>query len=254
MRDFNRDGVLVGRPDQDIFEESETQMYPIGMMHERHDRRFRYCQAYEAIGGTCRGLPDMAIVPGDTNGSTTGMETSLNTAAIVGDYALDVKNPGSTAFPIDEFVGGLMVVYSTGVIPPIWCARISGNDLFDATNGTIYIDEKVPVAVAASTMGVDIHPSRYKNVGTSGSGSLTLRTFVVVNHIDVTSEYFFWGQTLGPCWVTPNAFGSGRIKVFHSNGTITDRADGSISQIAGNAMMADYNGGYGDGVIDLRLE
>lgn len=261
MRDFNMSGVVVGFPNQSIHEESEAQQYPVGMIHERHGRRWRYFQAVEAVGGDHRACPNMSIVPGDTGGSVYGIEKNFYSSVPRGATKVEVENPGSTAFPVDYFVDGTMVVFSTSKNPAIFCCRISGNDLFTTTSGWIYLDEPIPMALTVEGTdwgtggwGVNLHPSPYRNVGSAANGSLTLRTFVVVPAMSVQATYWAWGQTKGPCWVTPNAYGSGRIKVFHSNGTITDRADGSISQIAGNAIAADYDGAYGDGLIDLDID
>lgn len=258
MRDYNMSGIVAGFPKQTIHEESEEQQYPIGMIHERHGRRWRYFRTVEAITAalTGRACPNMAIVPGDDGGTVGvyGSEGSFAADALEGATKVSVNNGGTTCFPVDFFVDGTMVVFSTGLTPAIFLCRISGNDLFDATSGFIYLDEPIPVEVAHTSYGVSIYPSPYQNVGASGSGSLTLRTFVVVPVTAVQSGFYAWGQTKGPCWVTPSPFGSGRIKVFHSNGTIKDRADGSISQIAGNAIPADFDGGYGDGLIDLDID
>jgi len=261
MRDQNMSGIVVGFPDQTIHEESETQQYPIGMIHERHGRRWRYFQAYEAIGGDHRGCPNMSTVPGDTGGSAFGIEKNFYSSVAEGDTKVQVENPGSTEFPEDYFVDGTMVVFSTTKNPAIFCCRISGNDLFTTTSGWIYLDEPIPMALTTEGTdwgtggwGVNLHPSPYRNVGGAGSNNVLYRTVVVVPAMSVQDNYYAWGQTKGPCWVTPTAYGHGRIKIWHSDGTIKDRTDGSLGQIAGNAIARDYDGSYGDGLIDLDID
>ena len=253
MRDYNRSGIVVGFPNQTIHEEAEDQQYPVGMIHERHGRRWRYFQAEEAIVGNHRGCPNMSIVPGDDNGNTFGIEKNLYAIGLKGVTKVSVENPGSTAFAVDYFVDGTMVVFSTGLDPAIFCCRISGNDLFDSTSGFVYLDEPLPVELSI-TMGVNLHPSPYRNVGAAASGNLTYRTVVVVPAMAVQAGYWAWGQTRGPCWVTPTAYNHGRIKQWHSDGCIADRTDGSLVQIAGNAIARDYDGSYGDGLIDLNID
>lgn len=263
MRDFNSNGMLVGRPKQEVFFSSTTQLYPIGMIHERHGKRWRYCQALEEIlgSGAGRGCPNMSIVPGDTGGSTYGIEKNFYASVPLGADTVEIENNGSTCWPVDYFVGGQMNVFSTGDAPGIFTCRVSGNELFTATSGIVYLDERIPVDCSVEGTGwgtggygVNLHPSPYKNVGASGSGSVYRSYVVVPTCNDIAAGSFFWGQTRGPCWVTPNAYGDGRIKVFHTNGTIVDRTDGSLAQIAGIAIPADYDGGYGDGNIILQLE
>jgi len=253
MRDFNTDGVVVGRPYQEIYEQSASQKYPIGMIHERHGRRWRYSYAVENFHFAHRGCPNLNLVPGATGGDAHGIEKNLYATGFKGDTSVLVQNAAAgTLFPVDYFVGGLMVVFSTGLNPDLFCLRISGNDLFTATYGKVYVDEPLPVEVSI-TMGVNLHPSPYSRVGSSQSAA-GARTVVVVPSIKVTAYNWFWGQTKGPCWVTPTTYGGGRNKFFNgSDGCIIDAATSHTLQFAGLAMPAD-TGTYGDGVILLMLE
>lgn len=253
MRDFNTDGMVVGRPYQEIYEQSLIQKYPIGMIHQRHGRRWRYSYAAETFVFAHRGCPNLNIVPGDTGGDVHGIEKNLYATAKAGETSVLVQNAAAgTLFPVDYFVGGLMVVFSTGLNPDIFCLRVSGNDLFSATYGKVYLDEPLPVDMTI-VFGVNLHPSPYSRVGSSQSGAAT-KTVVVVPSIKVTAGNWFWGQTKGPCWVTPSPYGGGRNKVWNTDGTIIDATTTDIRQLAGVAMARDATGTYGDGVILLMLE
>lgn len=261
MRDFNQDGVVVGRPYQEIFEQSATQKYPIGTIHERHGRRFRYGYAATALS-PCRGAANGNIIPGDTGGSSHGVEGNLYAEAPVGQKWVDVAT--STAFAVDYFVGGLFVVFSTGATPSLWCARISGNDLGDGTSCKVYLDEPIPVKVTTS-YGVNLHPSPYSRVS-AGMTHQDYESFVCVPHYNVEAGYYFWGQTRGPCWVTPTGspntwpgYGAGgRDCYFHIDGTIMQTEDRDLStyspQRAGYVLASSATATYGDGVIMLMLE
>ncbi len=250
MRDFNADGVVVGRPYQEIYEQSLTQKYPIGMIHERHGRRWRYSRAYETIALAHRVCPNMALQGGDTGGSTFAIEKNLYATAKVGESIVLVET--TVAYAKDYFVDGLMTVFSTGLNPDIFCLRVSGNDLGNGTYVKIYLDEPLPVDMTV-VFGVNVNPSSYQNVGDQ-SHCGTTASGVVVPSVKVTSGYFFWGQTKGPAWVTPTAFGGGRMKMLHSDGCIIDMSAAGVQQLVGVVIARSSNGTYGDGNVNLMLE
>jgi len=70
----------------------------------------------------------------------------------------------------------------------------------------------------------------------------------------VTSGYYFWGQTRGPAWVTPNAgwnTAATRECEWHTNGTIK-AATGVALQRAGYLLV--NNTDADDAHIMLMLE
>jgi len=250
MRDSNVDGVVVGRPYQEIYEQSATQKYPIGTIHERHGRRWRYCKAYETFLFNHRLAPNMALQGGDTGGTAFGIEKNLYTGAagIAGDTSVLVET--TVAYAVDYFFGGLMVLF-TGANPALYCLRVSGNDLGTGAYVKIYLDEPLPIDVPV-TYGVNIHPSPYMNVGSSEHCANA--PIVCVPMVIASSGYFFWGQTRGPCWVTPNTFAWGPEKVALTDGTIVKATSSEVRQCVGIAGCRSSNGSYDDGVIMLHLE
>ena len=254
MRDFNVDGVVVGRPYQEVHEQSATQESPIGSIHERHGRRWRYCKAgASTFLFAHRGHPNMNIIPGDTGGSTYGVEGNLYEAAIAG--ADNVLVTTTTAFTLDFFTGGLFVVFSTGLNPDLFCLRVSGNDVGNGTYVKVYLDERLPVAVTVA-FGVNLHPSPYGNIGTSQQAAGGAQV-VCVPSIKATANYYFWGQTKGPCWVTPTTWSgnAGHLYVFNgSDGClIPDTGANPSLQLAGHVLARNVTD-YGDGIIQLMLE
>lgn len=249
MRDFNLEGLVVGRPYQDVMEESATQRYPIGTKYERHGRIWRYARAGAAMIPH-RGAFSAAIIPGDTGGSTYGGEADLYGAHVAGLREVDWEN--ATAWPVDYFQGG-WAVFFRGAYSDIQTIRISGNDLGDGTSCHLYLDE--PLAFAnEGTYGVTCYANPHYNTNQSGSATSPV---VGVPGVALTgSGYFYWAQTSGPCWVTPTAYGPSILKVWHTDGTIKDAANGTTEtlQIAGWMMNRDVSGSYGDGLIWLMLE
>lgn len=263
MRDQDKDGVVVGWPIQGIHESSTTQNYPIGMIHERHGRRFRYCMAYEELAYGGRGHPNMAYMPWIAGNLFACGDGDLKVAAIAGDQKIIVKVDDCTVIntqTVDYFVGGLAVIF-----PASNCSqnyRISGNDASyvdpgsaDYENVPIYLDEPLPIGVDADVQ-VDLYPSPYRNVGHSSSGDTYMSYVCVPNCAEViASGSFFWGQTRGPAWVTPYIAITGALQrdvVFHYDGTVRVAA-GNAMQRAGYIIQRG-DGSCDDSLIQLMLE
>lgn len=262
MSDINQNGELVGKPKEGygIYDETAEQMYPIGTILNLHGRQFRYCRAAEAITLPGRGSPNLVDFPWIATSlySLKGVETGSRAVGAAGrksivvefdDYSHD-NTPYASTFK-NFFQGGYMVAFfDTNLIATV---RITGSDPCEADadtaaneNVTLYFDEELPTAITASSH-VDVYPSPYICQGASGSGT-NYTAFTVVPQIAVTSGYFFWGQTKGPCWVTPNAgITTAKIKdvCFHTNGTV-------ITYVAGY-QRAGYMIYKGDGSSDDSL-
>lgn len=249
MKDFNLEGLVVGKPYQGIHEESATQNYPLGAKYEAHGRVYRYSRAGASLLAH-RGAFTAAIIPGDTGGSTYGGENDLYGAHVAGVTEIDWEN--STTWAEDFFQGG-WAVFFRGAYSNIQTIRVRGNDVGDGTSCHIYLEE--PLAFANDgTYGVTLYSCPFYNTNQSGSATSPV---VCVPDMNVTgSGYFYWGQTKGPCWVTPTAYGAAILKVWHIDGCIKDAANGSTEalQIAGWMMNRDVSGSYGDGLIWLMLE
>ena len=247
MRDFNADGLLAGRPYIDVHAQDAVQKVPIGHIYERYGRRWRYSRAGADMLAH-RGAFNAAIIPGDTGGSAFGGEADLYGAHVAGIREVLWEN--ATAWPVDYFQGG-WAVFFRGAESDIQTIRISGNDLGDGTSCKLYLDE--PLAFANDgTYGVTCYANPYYNTNQTGSATSPV---VCVPMCNVTSGYFYWGQTKGPCWVTPTAYGPATLKVWHGDGCIKDAANGTTEtlQIAGYMLNRDV-GTYGDGLIQLMLE
>ena len=237
MSDINQSGKMEGklRDDFDVFHPTEKQLYPIGFKMELHDRVWKYCRASEAITLPHRGSPNLVEYPWITTTSLYSLKGVVTNGVSVGaagrksivvefdDFSHDTT-PYAPTYK-NFFAGGYCNIYYSSAL--IGCHRITGSEPCEtsatAANEyiTLYFDEPLPTAIDASCT-MDVYPSPYMCCGNSNSGT-GWSSFVAIPPCAVTADYFFWGQTKGPCWVTPNvgitATGV-RDMCFHTNGTI----------------------------------
>lgn len=253
MRDFNPEGMIYGRPAQAVNEQSLTQKYPIGTIYEAWGKRWRYCKAVETITPGKRGCPNMAVATWTAGQFSMGSDQTTITGTIGSSEVIIFTGADyDLAHAIDLFQGGQITVFPAAGVA-IHEYRIVGNDL-SYTSDTymkVYIDP--PLAATEASTPCDLIPSPYARVGAPASVG-TGRSVVVVPEILVTDTYYFWGQTRGPCWVTPNAgwtTASTRVCEFHTDGTIKAGA-GVALQHAGYLLQA--NAADDDSHIMLMLE
>jgi hypothetical protein len=248
---------VVGKVRQSIMKDSLTALYRIGTKYVQDRRTFRYCKAGAALGGVMRGAINGNIIPGDTG--TPGYEGAAGYAWAAGDTVLQVSDTATT-HTADYYADGYMTVFST----QFETHYIKSSTASDGTSLTITIDTPLDAAVAASGVGVTLYPSMYSNILAAGGVQADFEAFVVVPPCAVTSGYYFWGQTLGPAWVTahggtwPGAGACLRDVYFHTDGTIdpaTIRDVGTLSpQRAGYLYSPSATSAYGDAHIMLQLE
>lgn len=260
MRDFNCDGIVVGRPYQSVLEQSAVQKYPAGMIFDAFGRRWRYCRAVAAITPARRGCPALIYDTWLASTATTrpqfGSDGSTATGLIgsnevIVTFAADYD----TLRPEDVMQDGLLTLFdAAGLI--LDEHRIIGNDVSYTTtlaNDTVKIYIDPPLARTAVAVPCDGLPSPYMFCG-DGESVGTATSVICVNPIIVTSGSWFWGQTRGPCWVTPNAgwqTAGTRECEWHTNGTIKAAA-GVALQRAGYLLAE--NTDSDDAHIMLMLE
>jgi len=255
MRDFTVDGVLVGRPHQSVHEQSATQKYPIGTIYEAFGKRWRYSRAAAAITIARRGCPNLAQNPWDAGGYSFGCDACLATG-ILGENYVDVflDTDYDIERTVDVFQGGILTAYPAAPRDDeIFQYHILGNDPSHTSNTYVRIYLDPPPQEAWTDVPVDGMPSPYMNVGASGSVG-TQASVIIVPEIQVTSGYYFWGQTRGPAWVTPNAewnTAATREAEWHTDGTIKAAA-GVALQRAGYLLQESSDAA--DSHIMLMLE
>jgi len=258
MRDFTVDGVLIGRPHQTVHEQSATQKYPIGTIYEAFGKRWRYSRAAAAITIARRGCPNLAQNPWTPGGYSFGRDECTATGVLGENYVIvSLGAAYDIGTVVDAFQGGILTAYPAAPRDDeIFQYHILGNDasyqvtLADDTV-KIYLDP--PPQEAWVAVPVNGLPSPYMNVGASGSVG-TQSSVIVVPEIQVTNGSFFWGQTKGPAWVTPNPVwndASKREAEWHTDGTI--RAAAGIALQRAGYLLTD-NTDADDAHIMLMLE
>ncbi len=253
MREFNCDGIIVGRPYQSVHEYSATQKYPVGMVYEPFGHRWRYCRAAAEITPARRGCPNLTQNPWTAGGYSFGAD-GCTVTGVAGSNSVILTQSGDYDIErtLDCFQDGILTLFPASGIP-IWQYRIIGNDLSYTSNTLVKLYIDPPLVEAAVAVPCDGMPSPYMNVG-DGESVGTQLSVVVVNELIVTNGYYFWGQTRGPAWVTPNAgFNTAATREceWHTNGTIKAAA-GVALQRAGYILV--NNTDSDDAHIMLQLE
>ena len=251
MREFDKEGTVVGVPYQGIMEESATAKYPIGTLYETFGKRFRYCKAYEAITHPHRG--SYAAQPASWTAGVMSMGSDSTTVTgIAGDTQVTIFTGADydIAHAVDYFQGGMLTLFTGTTVEQ---HRIIGNDVSHTSNTYFEAYIEPGLRIARDGVACDVMSSPYAFVGASGSVG-TGYSVVCVPQIAVTSTYYFWGQTKGPCFVTPSVewtTASTREAEWHTDGTIKAGL-GVALQRAGFVIYA--NAADADSYVMLMLE
>lgn len=252
---------IKGKVKQDIFHQSATMKFPIGTKYEQDVRTFRYCRAGAAIDSSpARAAINAHIIPGDTG--TDGFEGACGYNVAAGVSKVQIAD--TTATHTENYYAGGFLVVQHAALDRIPSYYIIGSTASNGTSLVLTLIDNLEKKLV-STENVTIYPSIYSKVQKAGSIQPDYEPFVVVPVLDViTSEYYFWGQTKGPLWVTPQGgtwpgvSACMRDVYFHTDGTIdpaTIRVVGTLSpQRAGYLLSPSSTVGYGDAVIMLQLE
>jgi len=247
---------------QDVMEQSVTQIYPIGMPLNKGPRRFRYSHITQALSGLLRMVINSNYAPGVTGHvNEDGFEGAIGYAASIGDTYIDIADTAARA--VNFYQGGMVVVFGVTVFHSHYIVK---SDAGDGAKVRLYLD--VPIATENITvaMGVSAYSSPYSAVQPTASVQVGFETFVGVNLIPVTINYFAWLQTKGPCPVTPTG-GTWPGSAANLRDVYANPADGTLQpatlsdpsagfQRIGTVIMA--TGGtasdYGDLLVNLDLD
>lgn len=230
---------------QGIHEQSATPKYPIGTRLALGDRVFHYCRAVTALR------------PHHGEGNNDALhEQETAVAASAGDLSLTIVGD----FTKDQFKGGYINIHTT---PMQVCLRIKGNDAGDGVNTVLHLKDPLLYDVPAGSSGfTDVHANIYNNVG-GRSGGTDYTSAICIPLINVTIDYYFWGQTWGPVVATAASLGGlggnadERAVYFDDDGSIGimgDCAGGgtSLAQYAG-FLLATTSSGKDDIFFMLQL-
>lgn len=217
-----------GRPHQGIYTQSSTKEYPIGTFYAEPGplhRGFMYSLAGAAI------TPGKLLATAALSGADTTLQTAMAVAvaASAGDTRIYLTAV-TTAQVADRFKDGIAVINDVSVTPDeFYTFPVVGNSAIAASGTSSYIDLAYGVPVALTTSDkVDLSVNPWYNVieqpVTTHTGSPA-----GVAMINVTSGYYFWAQTWGPCGIMSNA---GPLTVGAGVLSSTDIAGGVASMSA----------------------
>lgn len=226
---------------QGIYEQSATPKYPVGLRYAIGDRVFHYSRA----------ATDLRLHHGEGNNDVLH-EQNTEVIASAGDLTLTILHTTATK---DQFKDGYLNIHTT---PMQVCLRVKGNDASDGVRTVLYLKDPLLADVAAGTF-TDIHANIYNNVGGQAGGK-HYTSAICVPLINVTSGFYFWGQTWGPVVATA-AEGGGlgtnvdeRAVYFDDDGSIgiqSECAGTTLAQYAGFMLptTTDLAGTPGDDIF-----
>lgn len=174
---------------QGIYEQSATKNYDIGTRRVLDDMVFRYCQAEPATGTTYKAIqPSRAVV-----NKHVPVTASAVTAASVGASTITATVASVAA---SSYKDGYIIQQNSP-----WTQN-SKLRIKDNTTTVFTLKEPLVLAVGASDTML-FSRNMYSDVGmivTNGTGKEYM-SWVAVPLLGITAEYYFWGQTWGPCCV-----------------------------------------------------
>jgi len=186
---------LEGSQKQDIYTPSTTQRYQIGCRKELPDGRvFRYCHAKNTADG------DLLANVGCFVDKLAYYESNETIAVHdAGARVINFDNKAGEPIALEELVGGWF-----GGATPRLCNRIMSNLAGSGAGGVapvltaITLERGIPVGITLNRR-VYAYPNKYKDVVNTGGidSASPLGAVIAVPLIDITHNYYFWGQTWG---------------------------------------------------------
>jgi hypothetical protein len=170
---------------QGVFEISSTARHKIGTRMQLADGRVFY---YALSGGTCTmGKPQVKTI---TATPANYLNMAVTAAASVGDKKVSITN-GGDAIVANQFAGGFLGLYTSGEQYKV------KSHLAAAGGAGVDIKLYDPLRVAMTTASkVNLSGSLYWKVKDYSA----ITDFIVgVPPVTITSAYYGWLQTWGPC-------------------------------------------------------
>jgi len=220
-------------------------------------RTFRYCKAAGALAGLMRASINSNYAPGCTGHTNEdGFEGAPSANVAAG--GVSVQFADTTARVRDYYKDGYLVSYPSGHYQT---NRILSNEPGDGATVTVELEEPLKTAITTST-GITAYVSPYGAVKAAMSTNQEYEPFICVSPLPVTSGYYFWGQTAGPCPITahggtwPGQSAHYRDVFFHMDGTIdpSSVADPTSGYQRAGYLLSATVSSYGDLWIMLQLE
>ena len=202
------DGLIAGGVWQNIYEQSATQNFPIGTRLQLHDRTFYYARG--------SGTTAVAMKAGHNDSAESAYNTDAVAYPVGHTGAIRILDTNTRA--AHYFQNGYIWIMGATVFQLL---KIRDSDLGTAAHVDIYLYDPLPTAVPASTFTC-CHRNPYACVTFTNSEHMAM---IGVPLIPVTTGYYFWIQTWGPCFGTassaiPGALAGDREVYYATDGAL----------------------------------
>jgi hypothetical protein len=237
-------GVTV-TPKQGIYEQSATQLAPLGTRLEIGGRTFYYASAGAALvagmicetaafGGSSATIQTNLTIPSVTDGSNAAGQNKV-TVTLTTDAAT-----------LDQYAEGYLTIYDGTAAQGVGQTyRIRGNEVGTAGSScvlTLYDDLVIAISTSAKA---NLNTNIFRKVKVSPI-TTPLGAPVGVPLIAVTSGYYFWLQTWGPVCCLLSGAGTSNTQLVRG----TAATGAAQVQIAGSSSIVNVPIGF---LINLAI-
>lgn len=195
--------------------------------------------------------------------NSTPVNIAQDAAAIaIGDRFITITLGASDGYAANgevaenELIGGFFISHH----PTVQIRGIEGNTGGDAVAIRVYIDAPITAADADPYCEILLNPYLYLQ---STAGGLEFSGVMCVPNQAIATTSYFWGQTWGPCWVSPggdwDTFGDTadeRETYFGGDGSV-NAALALSGAVAGNqhaGFIIDMTSGANDALPFIMLQ
>jgi len=237
--------------EEEIFDQSSIQLYPIGSQLRKFDKIYRYCKAGAAMSAAGFLKGNYFLCPGSAgNSANSGFEGAFYAAVTAGDTSFSIAD---TAAAKNEYENAYLVVYdSTNNIFDNY--TVIGNDVTNATTTKLYIASPGFKNDYTTSIGITIYRSPYMGIRAMTGGYMSALGWA---KMAITSAYFFWLQTAGPIsGVTGASTWPGQTQYYRD---VYSNTDGSLIGYTAGYQRVGYllsrtASDYGDNFVMLQLD
>ena len=243
---------------EDILENTTTQLYPIGSQLRQNGCLYRYSKAGNALAAAYAGFlkfnhfqcPGLA---GNSAGS--GFEGALYAAVAAQDQSFAFVDTAATE---NLYAGAEMIIFD-GTYG--WHRyTIIGNDASDGTSTTCYLPEPGFSRAVTTSPGISVYLNKYQNIRAAGAGLGGWYTAMgYTMGAAIASGSFFWLKTAGVSWGTMNQTYAGQtayqrgLYVAQDGSLIGTTSTSYLYQFVGTLLYG-TSSSYGDLCYNLQLD
>lgn len=267
------EGKFVNLAQPDVYAESKVQQYPIGTLawFQGMGKKFRYAKAGEALGGLKNLVVNGNFVPDAASyANDGGFYGHCQEDGVASEYDAGVTViylTGTQNTPKNFYEGGYLIHFDAARAV---CYEdsyiISGPE--EASTGAwqnqkITLHRPKKYAIVASD-GIEIWRSPYSNIlEHDTAGMPQYSTTMGVNLIPIHNGYYFWLQTAGAIFITPNGWGAlcpgfavntRMVYQQQSGGIITASTAGDACDQVIGRLLAATEAGSADAWLNMDLD